>query len=65
MRVIVDISADGAAFDDENGPVEVAQILRFAAGKMEWNVGLDMLIDSPIILKDANGNTVGSLTVED
>ena len=49
---------DGAAFAD---PFELGYILR----KLADRVDLADSIDSPIILKDINGNKVGKAKIED
>lgn len=53
MKLVVEISCNGAAFsDDDNTSYEVASILRDAAAKFEQGY-------VEVYLRDTNGNPVG------
>jgi hypothetical protein len=61
MKLKIEIELDNAAFEGESGPEEIAWILagiadRLPAPLTETTRG--------IILRDSNGNTVGSAWIE-
>lgn len=56
------ISTDNAAFDDGNLGPEVARILRDAAARVEYGDVREPGDERG--LRDANGNTVGSMRLE-
>lgn len=62
MKLTVTFSLDNAAFEDENGPVEAARVLREAAEEVSMQNNLAPGITR---LWDINGNRIGFLSVED
>jgi len=61
-RVTIIIDTDNAAFDDNNGGgQETARILHWLAGQMEYFGSLC----NNYLLRDANGNTCGSVKVKE
>jgi len=56
MKITLNISTDGAAFEFDAEGAEVARILRGAADRIEGGKVVD---GSPIMLFDVNGNDVG------
>lgn len=60
----VEIDCDNAAFQDEDArEYEIGRILRDLAGTIEAGPRLDKEIGGP--LRDENGNTVGSWSMDE
>lgn len=55
-KIVIEIKTSNDAFQDGNSHSEIARILRQLADDFENNMAVK-------ILRDINGNTVGSLTV--
>lgn len=57
MKATISINMDNAAFTEDGGRPELARILRKLADDVENG-------KAPVPLRDANGNTVGSMEIE-
>lgn len=58
-KVTIEIDTDNAAFEDDNWGHEVSRILKTTAMK-SLRYGREI---SGVLLRDSNGNTVGSVTI--
>jgi hypothetical protein len=65
MKITITIRTDNAAFDEENGGVEleVSRILQKLARDLAD--GIRNASIGPMKLRDVNGNTVGDVRVDD
>jgi len=65
MKLVIVLDADNAAFEDYGIGPEVARILRWLAERMATARNADDIRYEPVVLKDINGNIVGTCkTVE-
>lgn len=64
MKVRIEFKTDNAAFDGDWG-VECARILRKLADTIYWANNAEEMERESIPLVDYNGNTVGSMIVEE
>lgn len=61
MKITLTIRTENAAFDDgQGGALEIARILRVQADRFERE-SLDKGMIREVSIRDANGNTVGTV----
>lgn len=60
MKLLIEINLDNAAFDDDPGR-ELDNILMYLPDNLET---IKAIVEQTFILKDSNGNTVGTVEVK-